>query len=462
MSTADMTSDQVFRAIEKIAATPGRNDKEALVNTFLMFPTFKRVCLSAYEPLTTYGIEEVPERDALYAKGESQFGELVWGMLLNLAERRLTGNEAREEVHKWMQLLTAESAELLKRIIKKDLRAGFTDGTINRVAPGTVSEFPYMRCSLVKDVKLEAWPWVEGVISQEKADGQFANVDHDIDGYVRISSRAGTPMPLEELGDLVVGIRAVLKPGHQTHGELLVFQGDTVLPREQGNGILNSLAQGAALEPTYRIMFFAWDQIPQYAAKAKGKFAVGYKARLTDLVRQVKNAPNGPVRVIPTRIVKSLAEAYAHYRELLAKGKEGTIIAHPAGIWKDSTSRDKIKLKLEFVVDLKPIGFTEGKGKNKATFGAITCQTACGALQVDVSGMTDKVRKWMHEHRDEVLAGILAVKANSIMTNDDKLHSLFLPRYVELRKDKTVADTFEQVKAQVEAAMIGAAIAEAA
>jgi DNA ligase-1 len=461
----DMTSDQAFKAIEKIASVSSKNEKEALVKQYLQFATFKRVCVCAYDPFLTYGMDKVPAREPeKYAPGETQFTGAVWDMLDSMAKRALTGNAAREEVHKWMQLLTPESSELLKRIIKKDLRAGFTDGTLNRVHKGLVSEFPYMRCSLVKDVKLATWPWEQGVISQEKADGMFANVDHEVGGGgVRITSRQGTPFPLVELEDLVEAIRATLKPGTQTHGELLVEfrRSDGIwqtLPREQGNGLLNSIAQDGLLEDDYRVLFYAWDQIPLAAVQPKGKFAQGYKSRLTDLLAQIKARPanNDAVRLIQTRVVKSLAEAYAHYRELLAVGKEGTIIKHPAATWKDGTSKEQVKLKLEVDVDLRAKKFVPGTGKNEATFGSIRFESEDGLLVVDVSGFTDARRKELHAKREEVLEQIGTVKANSIMvpSEEGKPYSLFLPRIVEFpRADKREADSLQRVKEQFEAAV---------
>jgi DNA ligase-1 len=274
---------------------------------------------------------------------------------------------------------------------------------------------------------------------------------------VAISSRTGTPFPLEELGDFVVAVKRTLKRGTQTHGELLVIAIDgKILPREIGNGILNSVAKGGKLEDGQRVIYMAWDQIPQAVAKPKGKLAVGYKARFVEIVKQIKTAQgDGTIQVIATKIVHSLQEALAHYRELLALGKEGSIISHPEGTWKDGTSKEKVKLKLEVVVDLKPIGFEAGNGKLKDLFGSIICETSDGLLRVCVSGMTDEVRKDLNAKRDEVLKLILAVKANSIMfpSEEGKPHSLFLPRYVELRADKTEADSLQRVKDQFEAAV---------
>jgi DNA ligase-1 len=454
--TVKMSSDQVFNAIEKIAAVSSRTEKDALVKQFLQFEEFKRVCVYAYDPLVTYGIENVPEKAPAPPEGLSVFSDGAWTILDQLARRELTGNDARNKVKFWIDVMTPASAELFRRILKKDLRAGFTDGTVNRAVPGTIRQFAYMRCSLTKDVKLAEWPWATGVIVQEKADGMFVNVDHDEGGMIAISTRAGNPLPIDELGNLPAQIRRTLRPGTQTHGELLVIGPDgKVMSREVGNGILNSVAKGGKLDAGCQVMLQAWDQIPQEFAKPKGKYECSYTLRLTGLLKQIKNAGSGIIQLVPTKMVHSFQEALEFYRERLVEGKEGAVMKRPDGIWKDGTSREQVKLKLEVVVDLKPIAFEPGNGKFKDLFGAITCETSDGLLRVSVSGMTDKVRKEMHEKRDDVLKSILAVKANSIMfaSEEGKQHSLFLPRYVELRADKTEADSLQRVKDQFEAAV---------
>jgi len=455
----DISSDQAFDAIESIAKTASKTEKESMVKSMLLFPTFKRVCVAAYDVRTTYGMDKVPEKDPKFAPGETLFIDPVWQMLDALAKRTLTGNAAKEEVSKWMQLLSPKSAELLKRIIKKDLRAGFTGGTVNRVAPGTVREEPpYMRCTLVKDVDLSTWPWADGVFSQEKMDGQFVNVDHETTGEVVITTRGGNPYPAALMKELNQAIRVTLEAGTQSHGELLVTGPNGELyAREVSNGKLNSLMQGGALEGGDKLVIYLWDQIPLGSAIPKGKSGTPYRSRFKDLLLQLKTQPaGGPLRMVPTKIVKSLEEAMAHYRELLAQGKEGTIIAHPNGIWKDGTSKDKVKLKLQVDVDLKPVRFEAGTGKNAATFGAIVCQTSDGLLEVAVGGgYTDKVRKELNEKRDEVLNSIMVVRANSIMapSEEGKPYSLFLPRHVELRTDKREADSLPRVKEQFESAV---------
>jgi len=460
-----MTSCQALNAIERIAATSSKNDKQAMVKQFLAFGTFKRVLVAALDPLVTYGMQKVPDRIEGAAPGANTFENApIWETLDKLAKRQLTGNEALSEVQRLMTFLTPQSAELFKRIIRKDLRAGFSESTVNKAWKGLIREFPYMRCALLKDAKLDTWTWAEGVISQEKADGMFMNLDTEAGGIVRLTSRAGSPFPIEAFEEVAKDARNTYAPDTQTHGEMVVFVDGQIAAREIGNGILNRVAAGGAFEANERPVFYAWDQIPLEAVVPKGKYEVGYRDRLKALLtQQVKNAGvDTAIRVIPTRIVKSFEEAMAHYRELLAKGKEGTIIKNGNAIWKDGTSKEQIKLKLEVDVDLKITGIAPGRAgtKNEGRAGAFNCLSACGKLRVDVTVKNEDLRDAVDANGDDFIGRIIAVRANSVMkpSESSEFYSLFLPRMVEAsyRADKTEADSLESIIAQFDAAVKGA------
>jgi DNA ligase-1 len=137
---------------------------------------------------------------------------------------------------------------------------------------------------------------------------------------------------------------------------------------------------------------------------------------------------------------------------------EGTVICDPYGIWEDSDSAvHKIKLKLEIQVELRIKGFkaADPKSKNAKTFGSIETESECGKLKASVSGIKDKDRLWMHQHRDQLLDGIITVKANGITPPPEGggFFSLFLPRFIEIRLDKNEADTLVNIQ-QIEQAAI--------
>lgn len=448
-----LTSDEVFDLIEQIAATPGKNDKVALLAAAATSNLLRNVLVAAIDPLTTYGIAKLPVREE--RGGICTFGASTWNMIDAMRIRQLTGSAMLEQLQSEMNMLSAKSAELLGRILTKDLKAGFGDNTVNKSITGLIREYPYMRCSLPKGDKLDKIDWEKGVISQEKADAMFINLDHIAGGTVRMFSRSGTMFPTEPFGTLIDTIRAVVPEDHQMHGELMVYKAGKLMNREDGNGVLNSIAQGGSFDVDEVPFIMVWDLVPLEFVKPKGKYTTGYLARLKMIIQRFDGGKKH-MSIIPTRIVKSHAEAKAHCRELMKLGKEGTIIKLPGAIWKDGTSTEQFKLKLEADVDLAMKALNPGEGKNAKTFGSIRCESSCGRLVVNVSGFKDKQRQDILDDWDTLMDGIMTVRANAIMEpgESSEFYSLFLPRSVEVgRIDKTVADSLERIKEQFEAAV---------
>lgn len=461
-----MNSDEIFDTIESIAQTKSKNDKVAMVKACIGASEFKRVLVAAIDPLVSYGVAKIPFSSKTPDEEGEVFGSVTWQIIEDLASRKLSGSAARNVILLELKMLTFKSGELFRRIIIKDLKADFGDSTVNKAAPGTIQEFPYMRCSLPKDADLSKWDWDNGIISQEKADGMFANVNHESGGNVFILSRQGTAFPMDQFAALANSITNAIPSDTQSHGEILVTRDAEILPREIGNGIMNSVLKGGAFAENEQPIFMLWDTIPLSHIKPKGSYLTPYKERLKGMALNLLGKGGGLVRLIPTRKVYSLAEAYEHYAELLELGKEGTVIKNSTAIWRDHTSKDQIKLKLEFVVDLIVTGIVPGKanGKNAGRAGSLACETCDGKLKVNVTVKNEKMRQRVDSNSEEWIGSIIAVKANGIMRPSDSnpSHSLFLPTMVEAeyRTDKSEADSLQRVFDQEEAAKQGAAIIE--
>ncbi|MEQ0777723.1 hypothetical protein ABLT15_36005 [Paraburkholderia tropica] len=354
-------------------------------------------------------------------------------------------------------------AELLKRIIRKDLRAGFSESSVNKGMPGLIAEFPYMRCVLPKKAKFNKWEWEQGVFSQEKADGFYDNLDHDDDGNVELRTRQGNPLPLDQFGGVVAEARARLDRGTETHGEILVLVDGVIADREIGNSIVNRVAAGGEFAANEQPLFLAWDQIPLHVVVPKGEYHVGYRERFKALLMQLARVPGSDVRVIPTKIVHSLREAYQHCKELQLQGKEGTIIKRPTGFWKDTNSGnpDVVKLKVEAEADLVLKAIVPGRAgtKNEGRPGSITCETSCGQLVVDVTMKNEKMRDGLEAGWSAWEGRVMKVVFNDIMAPfaSSNVHSFFLLRFAEdcVRIDKDVADNLARCREQLEAAING-------
>jgi DNA ligase-1 len=247
-------------------------------------------------------------------------------------------------------------------------------------------------------------------------------------------------MPEQTLSNIFRHVKTFFQPGYQYHGEVLVLLDGKVLPREIANGILNSVAKGRELPEKHSLRYVVWDMVQLPVIRGEQSCKKPYTERYADLKEFHQS---GYVQLVKTKIVHSLPEAFEAYAEALKAGQEGIMLKSGDLMWKDHKTTKGCKLKLEVDVDLEITGFTEGKGKNANTFGAISMQTSDGLLKVDVSGMSDDMRLYIHLNRDKLLGTIATVKGNDVTKTTPA--SIFLPRLVELRADKVTADSYQMV-----------------
>lgn len=454
--SADMNT--LVACLEDIASTTKTKEKESLLRFYLGYTPMQQVVIAMLNPYWKFGITSFTPASVVVNEPATIYELLE--LLDELRQRKLTGNAAREAAGVFVKRGVPEA--LMIRLLEKDPKAGFNTTMVNKVLPGLLPEFPYMRCSLEEKSNMKKWDWSVGIYSQLKDDGMFMNVDIDFAQQVTLSSRQGQIFPEQGFEEFHNAVRRFLKPGTQSHGEMTLIRDGKVLSRMEGNGIINSVAQGGSWEgctPRYR----PWDQIPLDAVQPKAKYSIPYKQRLNLLGEQLYHAgPTDMVQLIPGKIVYSKQEAYQDFADRVGNGEEGTVVKHPDMIWADGTSKDQVKMKLEFVVDLEIVGYTKGNGKFADTFGAIQTRSKDKLLEVDVSGMDDATRKRVSDAREEYIGTILAVEANAVNhpSKSNPKYSLSHPRAHEFRllKDKDCADTLAEILEQQAAAIRNAAL----
>lgn len=445
----------VYEVIEALRGTASRKEKENILTQEKDNTELQRVLVRTYNPNINYYIKKIPQYAMRYDSGV--FG-LDWALteLEPLHSRKLTGNKAIEHLTNILESVSNTDAKVIELIISRDLDCGISTSTINKIWKNLIPETPYMRCSLFKQMKTKDLS--RGFYSQTKEDGSFANINNNKDDDIEIFSRNGSQYDISKFGDIVTMFKHRYPEGYQYHGELVVYQEGVMLSRQVSNGILNSVLKGGDFEDGQVPHYIVWDMIPIKHAVPGGSWKVPYKIRYENL-RMIDKTfvkdGNTIVRLVDTRIVYTIEDAWKHFKDNLALGLEGTILKDPDGPWEDKTSPYMWKLKLKVQVDLIATDFIEGNGKNAKTFGSIRFKSSDGLLVVDVSGYKDKEREQINANRNAFLGKIGVVESNSIMYNIDKPHSLFLPEFIEFRYDKTEADSFKQIEEQFEAAIKG-------
>ena len=436
-----MTLDAFFN---DLAANPSRNYKIQKLEENRDNAGLIHVVRLALDPFTNFYIRKIPEYEYVGADSEHQTSlGVALENLYYLSSREVTGNAAIAHLRAILSGLEPHEAKVIERIIQKDLKCGVSISTANAVWTGLVNDYPVMLCSqfeqkLVDKVQFPA-------MVQTKMDGMRFNAIVRA-GKVEYRSRNGKEIQL--LGNLDEDfIKMAGEVDCVFDGELLVNDKGVVLDRQTGNGILNKANKGTISDlEANKVRATVWDVIP-YLYFVDGECPVPYGKRMDSLNLLMNTHKPEKVSLVDNWVVENYEEAKTLFEGLLADGQEGIILKDMRGIWENKRAKHQIKFKGELECDLKIVAVEEGQGKAVGMLGAIVCESSDGLLKVNVgSGFNDEHRNNLWHIKSELIGRIVAVKYNMRSKNKAGDESLFLPIFIELRDDKTEADSLGDIK----------------
>jgi DNA ligase-1 len=464
---------EVCQIINKLQATTKRTEKAAILESIKDTPEenlFKLVAWLTYDPSITFGVKDVdlPSEpvsvgnlfgnlfgDLFGDKKELSLSEALDVLEFQISERDVTGNAAHELIQETFNSLSKNDGYVFKCVIDRDLKCGASAKTINKVWPDLIYVHPYMRASSFSEKNLKKIQFP--CISQTKEDGEYEDIIiHPESETFEVRSRSGAINNHHISHDMLLAISNLDLPySCVLMGEILVYETPArqkLMPRQKGNGYLNS----SEVDPE-RLLHVLWDVVP-YKDFKEGICNTPYVDRFERLKAIVDDLREytDQVKPIDSRIVNSVDEVIEHFMENIKDGLEGTLVKNQSAKWKDGTSNDFVKIKTEFTCDLIITGFNQGKtlGEWDEVLGSLICESLDGKLVVNVgTGLTDELRKSIWENQELYLGKIGEIKSNDIIASETKpdTMSLFLPRLVKFRNDKTQADSYDRIVEQKEA-----------
>lgn len=443
--------------LDNLANEPSKNaklDMLAAVKASAANDTFQQICISAFHPTTEYYIKQF-DMPATYS-GVRTLTEALVGITDTLATRKLTGHAARDYLVDLLSSLTEDDAEVLKRVIKHDLRCGMSESTVNKVWEDLIYSHPYMRCSgfsekTLKNISLPCY-------TQLKADGLYCDVVVRTDS-VTYMARSGKTIDINDPTRDALLMAAAVNGEFVIQGEVLVNdESGKLMARSASNGYINSDDKD-----TSRIFIMAWDCIPlndwltpkKVGKKSAKRCTLTYSTRLANLTKVIDQIGGVGITLVDHRVCNTVDEIADHFREVREAGEEGIIIKDFRCVWEDGTSPHMIKLKVIIEVELKIVGWYYGSEgtKNEHLVGGVNCASGDDLIAVNFgTGISDEERvAWLDTLDDMVARGQIAtVKCNGVTLSkaEGAKHSLFLPRLKELRMDKSEANTLAEIQQQ--------------
>lgn len=433
--------DYVFDWIMHIKDTPGSNDKILLLQMYLIDGGFLKIIQYMYDDHLHYGVKEMP----LCEKSKFNRGKLF--EFLNILSKQKGTSDADKGKLAELCSISAKTRKIVHMIINKDAKCGFGAKTINKARPGTVFEEPYMRCSTEKKIDKIVYP----AIAQQKADGMFVNIKINKDGKIRFISRNGKRiLQMYRLRKLLTRKFPKKYRGVVLHGELLIRKNGKILDRQTGNGILNScLSNTADQKDADQAIIKIWDVIPMKAYNAHF-FELSYFKRYKRCREVVKLVNHKSFTCIRSKIVNSHQEAKDFYKLIRKFGGEGAILKNFELKWKYHTATEAIKMKNISEGEFRIIRIKKGKPGTKWEnhVASIECASECGKVVFSVGGLTDKehLRSWDDWITD--IGSVCTCEFDGLIKDKKRkdVWSLYLPRNLVMRPDRSYADTLEMLQ----------------
>jgi DNA ligase-1 len=443
--------------INKLNESDSRLHKEDVLKQALEAATlgstnaqvFLGLLKACYNPYVTFGVKQIP--DTVGIVGAENPWQAFNELLVQLSQRQLTGHAARDAILEIAERFNSDEWNTFcAPVLRRDMRAGISSTTINKICKKTDYEIPLFGCQLATNS--EGRPEMKGM----------KRLEPKLDG-VRVLM---TVIP-SDFGVTVVSYSRNGKVFENfTHIEEQISLNWTTMVRacagvDQGRSLIDGFVlDGEVIGNTFQELmrqarrktdvqaddsvFNIFDIVPLNEFR-EGHWNAQLKKRiaLLDNMRPViQNMPN--VELLPHIMVdldtaagKDQLERYA--KDNVNAGFEGIMIKNMDAPYLCKRSTDWMKWKPTITVDLEVVGVEEGTGRNAGRLGALVCTGQDDGKDISVnvgSGFSDADRDDYWINRNLVIGRTAEILCDVITQNQDGTYSLRFPRFVRFRDDK--------------------------
>ncbi len=425
--------------IQRLEADNSRLAKEAILAEAMEegLDEFFDGLKMALDKLYTFGVKQVPEKTEESGQG------LSWTNFKQLAEalyrRELTGYAARDAIKLAMDVATKDQWQWwYRRILIKDMRAGFGEKSVNSVAKKLKKDqyrVPVFEVMLAHDGANHESKITGKKLVEPKLDGVRAITVLDFESKtVTMYTRNGKV--LENFGH----ITKYLEENIDNFARSYILDGEVVSKSFQD--LMKTVHRKENVDASdAKLMLF--DIVPLVEFKA-GASVMGQKRRSAFLKEFSKTfADSGCIEIIPQKefdldVFTDEIEFKDYNKEMVEAGFEGIMIKDPNGKWEGKRSTAWLKQKPFVEYSLAVTAYEEGTGRNEGRLGALIVEGEDDGkfIKVNVgSGFSDAQRREFWENKDTLIGQVVEVRADAATRSQDSedTWSLRFPRFLRFR-----------------------------
>jgi DNA ligase-1 len=406
-----------------------------------------------YNPFVTFGIRQVPSTSGITG-ADNPWPEFE-SLLNKLAKRELSGHAARDAIAAISGRFDSDEWNVFCRpVILKDIRAGISEKTINKICKRTEFEIPVFGCQLA--TSCEDRPEMKGEKRLEpKLDGvralfmvEFIELNSGLDREPKITcySRNGKVFEnFDHISDQLAAHADTISKkckvmGHSMH-DGFVLDGEVI--GKSFNELMKQARRKSDVAATDSI-FYVFDVLP-LADFRRGYWNAQLEKRISTLEEmrplfdRMDNVDLLPHLMVDLDTAEGRDQFRRYANDQVNLGFEGIMIKELKAAYECRRSTFWLKWKPVITVDLEVIDVEEGTGKNVGRLGALVCSGVDGGKTITVnvgSGFSDLQRDDIWLNRGVVVRQTAEVMADAVSRNQDGTYSLRFPRFVRFRDDK--------------------------
>ena len=326
--------------------------------------------------------------------------------------------------------------KILMKVLTKRMNVGVGAKLINKAIGKEVIPDPCVMLATDDQDSLLNW---DKIYCEEKYDGVRVIAIYK-EGDFSYFTRAFNELDADKLHSITFSLKQImnfsgLKGSWFFDGEL------TDHNRKSVSGKVTQILKGTAPDNIGDSIIFNVFDLEEYDTLRAGVGILPYSVRRQTLESVMKNVEESePVKLATMWELDDPSQIASIYQKIVDDGGEGVICKNDH-LYECKRSKSWIKFKEVNECDLVIKGWYPGEGKREGFVGGLICTDLSETLNVKVgSGFTDEDLKALSVNPDALLGKICSVQYNVTITDKFDNRSLFLPRFVEIRSDKSEAD----------------------
>ena len=430
--------------IQRLEADNSRLAKEAVLAEAIEegLDEFFEGLRMALDKLYTFGVKQVPVKDQAGGQG------LSWTNFLELANalyrREITGHAARDAIVLAMGVATQEQwNDWYRRILIKDMRAGFGEKSVNTVAKKAKKPqyaVPVFECMLAHDGANHEAKITGKKILQKKLDGVrcLTVVDYEsrtVTMYTRNGKElVNFPHVTKFLQDNIENIAR----SYVIDGEIMSASFQDLMKQVHRK---DNVASGDAVLNVFDIL--------PLAEFKQGKSAMGQRRRMNFAKENFSKlfGDSGCIVIVPwIEVDLDTLVGEIEYKDfnsqMIKEGYEGIMIKDVDAPYECKRSVSWLKQKPFIEISLTVTAVEEGTGKNVGRMGALVCGGVDDGKEYAVnvgSGFTDDQRQEIWDayqaEANSIVGQMVEIRADATTRSQDSesLWSLRFPRFLRFR-----------------------------